>query len=99
MFNYGGIIMENGQVKTVDISLQTGRSHQIRVQFASRGYPLFVFFIYNKKAIVGEQIALYSYQLTFPHPITKEDICFSLQLPKVAPFSNFNQEQHLKSSL
>ena len=96
--NYKVLDVKNNMT-LVDISLQTGRSHQIRVQFASRGYPLFGDQKYNKKAIVGEQIALYSYQLTFPHPITKEDICFSLPLPKVTPFSNFNQEQHLKSSL
>ena len=96
--NYEVLDVKNNMT-LVDISLQTGRSHQIRVQFASRGYPLFGDQKYNKKAIVGEQIALYSYQLTFPHPITKADICFSLPLPNVTPFSNFNQEQHLKSSL
>ncbi len=96
--NYEVLDVKNNMT-LVDISLQTGRSHQIRVQFASRGYPLFGDQKYNKKAIVGEQIALYSYQLTFPHPITKENICFSLPLPKATPFSNFNQERHLKSSL
>ena len=44
----------------VDINLITGRSHQIRVQFSSRGYPLFGDQRYNGNARIGEQIALFS---------------------------------------
>lgn len=47
----------------VKIKLDTGRSHQIRVQFSSRGYALWGDQKYNSKAKVGEQIALWSYEL------------------------------------
>lgn len=51
----------------VRIRLHTGRSHQIRVQFASRGYPLLGDARYGK----GEpgRIALYSARIAFAHPV------------------------------
>ncbi len=71
----------------VDISLETGRSHQIRVQFSSRNMPLYGDQRYNKCAKAGEQIALFAYYLSFEHPITKENMTFSLELPNRYPFS------------
>ena len=47
----------------VEINLETGRSHQIRVQMANHGYPLFGDQKYNKTAKVGEQIALFAKKL------------------------------------
>lgn len=73
----------------VDISLKTGRSHQIRVQFSSRNLPLFGDQKYNKKAVVGNQIALFSYQLSFIHPTTKEQLTFKSDLPNRYPFTEF----------
>ena len=72
-----------------DITLKTGRSHQIRVQFSSRGTPLYGDQKYNPNSKVGEQIALYSYYLSFYHPTTKEKMEFSLPLPDRNPFSYF----------
>lgn len=59
----------------VEIDLKTGRHHQIRVQFASRGYPLCGDNRYGMKE--NGQIALYAYKLEFIHPTTKEIIQFS----------------------
>ena len=50
----------------VHIRLHTGRSHQIRVQFSSRGYPLVGDHKYGSKAPQTEPM-LYSCKLTFPH--------------------------------
>ena len=84
----------------VDINLETGRSHQIRVQFSSRGfplvgdqfsyhgYPLYGDQKYNKNA-VKDQIALFAYRLEFTHPITKEIVSFELSKPERYPFSLF----------
>lgn len=47
----------------VEINLETGRSHQIRVQMSHHGYPLFGDQKYNKTAKVGEQIALFAKKL------------------------------------
>ena len=65
------------------INLETGRSHQIRVQYSSRNHPLWGDQKYNKNAKVGEQIALWAYKIEFKHPITKEKEVF-----KCEPFWN-----------
>lgn len=82
-------IDQKKEYSLVSVSLETGRSHQIRVQFSSHGYPLYGDQKYNKKAKVGQQIALYSYFLSFLHPVTKEKLTFSLDLPNRYPFSLF----------
>ena len=61
----------------VEVHLHTGRSHQIRVQFASRNHALYGDQRYNKLAQSGQQIALHAYQLTFKHPVTKEEMTFT----------------------
>ncbi len=73
----------------VKINLKTGRSHQIRVQFASRNYPLYGDQKYNKNAIVKEQIALYATSLSFKHPTTNEELTFTCSLPKKFPWNFF----------
>ena len=72
----------------VRISLKTGRSHQIRVQFSSRKIPLYGDQKYNPKA-VKDQIALFASKLEFKHPITKEIMSFELPLPERYPFTLF----------
>ena len=76
----------------VKINLVTGRSHQIRVQFASRNLPLWGDQKYNKKAIVGEQIALWAYKLAFEHPVTKEILSFNLKPKDEYPWNLFGGE-------
>ena len=63
----------------VDVHLETGRHHQIRVQFSSRGYPL----IGDKRYGNDEynELGLCAYKLSFIHPVTKEIMTF-LRLPK-----------------
>lgn len=73
----------------IEIELKTGRSHQIRVQFSSRNMPLFGDQRYNRNAKVGQQIALFSYYLSFYHPTTKEKLEFYLDLPDRNPFKIF----------
>ena len=74
----------------VKIHLKTGRSHQIRVQFSSRNLPLYGDQRYNKNAKPGEQIALFSMELSFVHPTTKEELSFKISLPKKYPWNLFN---------
>ena len=58
--------LEKGEISRVRIRLHTGRSHQIRVQFASRGFPLVGDHKYGSR---DEKTApmLYSHKLTFPY--------------------------------
>jgi len=58
----------------VSIVLKTGRHHQIRVQFASRGHYLLGDQRYG--LLDNKQISLFSYYLSFTHPVTKEVLEF-----------------------
>ena len=73
----------------VKINLHTGRSHQIRVQFSSRGFPLVGDAKYNKNSDNKTNIALFAKSISFYHPITKEKLIFKLELPKRYPFNLF----------
>lgn len=63
----------------VSITLETGRHHQIRVQFASRGHYLLGDQRYGVQD--NKQISLFSYYLSFEHPVTHELLEFKV-LPK-----------------
>lgn len=84
-YNLVGFI---NNLSLVRISLKTGRSHQIRVQFASRKIPLYGDQKYNSNA-VKDQIALFASKLEFKHPVTKEVMSFELPLPERYPFTLF----------
>lgn len=73
----------------VEVFLYTGRSHQIRVQFASRGFPLVGDQKYGKIRDNKTNIALFSHKLSFNHPTTKERLEFNLDIPKRYPFDLF----------
>ncbi len=83
-------VLANKENKTLlKIHLETGRHHQIRVQFSHAGYPLYGDAKYNKQANLKDPVALFAKELSFYHPITKELLTFSLKLPKRFPFSLF----------
>ena len=57
------------------INLHTGRHHQIRVQLANFGHSIFGDQKYGTRG-KGKQIALWAYELTIKHPISKEEMTF-----------------------
>ena len=73
----------------VEIYLETGRSHQIRVQFSSRGFPLIGDAKYNRNSDNKTSVALFAKKLCFYHPISKEKLAFELDMPKRYPFNLF----------
>ena len=84
------LLQHTQNLSCVKIHLETGRSHQIRVQFSSRSFPLWGDQRYNSQAKVGQQIALWAYQLSFDHPITKERLTFMVKPPHGYPWEIFN---------
>ncbi len=71
----------------IKITLKTGRTHQIRVQFSSRGMPLVGDKKYGSK--FGGNLALWSHKVGFIHPKTKKVMEFALPLPQVPPYTWF----------
>ena len=80
------VLKRKENLALVKIYLKTGRSHQIRVQFSSRNHPLYGDQRYNKSAKVGQQIALWAYELSFKHPITSEVLQFKCEVDRY-PFN------------
>ena len=76
-------------VSLVRIALLTGRTHQIRVQFASRRTPLVGDQRYGSR-IRSEHIALCACELCFPHPMSGEDMRFTHE-PTERIFSLFQK--------
>ena len=66
---------EEINLSVVEVDLYTGRHHQIRVQFASRGHSLYGDQKYGTRGR-GKQLALWAYELSFVHPTTKEQLVF-----------------------
>ena len=74
----------------VRVRLHTGRTHQIRVQFSSRGMPL----VGERKYAVWNdpcELALWSAKIGFYHPGTGEWVEFSKEPPAVFPWTEFGR--------
>jgi 23S rRNA pseudouridine1911/1915/1917 synthase len=69
------VLSRKNDLTLLHVTLETGRSHQIRVQLSEIGHPLFGDQKYGKgKNKHGEQIALWSHSLSFVHPVRKINI-------------------------
>ena len=85
---------EDKNVSLVKINLFTGRTHQIRVHFASLGHPVLGDELYGKKEFLEfknqnpipsrfiKRQLLHSWKLSFSHPRTKEKLSFVQPVPK-----------------
>jgi len=85
------IIEEKEKVSLADIKLYTGRSHQIRVQMKNIGCPVYGDVRYGgDKLAKGHNLALWSYELKFIHPTTKENMTFKVYPPEdLVPWNVF----------
>lgn len=70
----------------VSLTLETGRTHQIRVHMKYIGHPLLGDFLYNPDYRFIRRQALHSHRLAFNHPITKEPMAFEAGLPEDMKF-------------
>ena len=83
-------LLEQGpEYSLVRVALHTGRSHQIRVQFASRAMPLLGDGKYGSRERRCT-IALWSCRLAFPHPATKKPVSFTALPPAAFPWDGFS---------
>lgn len=77
---------EAKKLSLLKINLHTGRHHQIRVQLSNFGHSIFGDQKYGTRG-KGKQIALWAYELTIIHPITKEEMTFTDLPEKVGTWS------------
>lgn len=73
----------------VKVNLETGRPHQIRVQFSSRGHALIGDGKYGKRTKKATNIALWSHEISFKHPVKDEIMTFKLDMPSFFPWEKF----------
>ncbi|MFT5128242.1 MAG: 23S rRNA pseudouridine1911/1915/1917 synthase [Rhodothermales bacterium] len=79
-----------GKFSLLEITLHTGRYHQIRAQFAAIGHPIVGDHKYQAPGQDGSGIALHHSSLTIPHPTTREPIAISATRPSRAPWDKFS---------
>ncbi len=72
--------IENQRVSLIDVHLETGRFHQIRLQFSSIGHPIYGDTKYGSRNKVSfDEFPLECYHLAFYHPTTKKWLIFEHQ--------------------
>lgn len=82
-----------GATSLVQVRLQTGRRHQIRVQLAHRGHPILGDFRYGASTeLDGQNLALHAYHLALDHPTREHGVRWTVQPP--ARWHTVLQETH-----
>lgn len=78
----------------LEIELETGRHHQIRVQLANQGFPILGDFRYgSKEKFPQKSIALHAYSIKIEHPVQKTPMTFQ-SIPSLHwPFFNIKGDQ------
>ncbi len=72
---------EGADITLCAATLETGRTHQIRVHFKYIGHPLPGDFLYNPDYRLIDRQALHAARLSFTHPVTCEELSFTAPLP------------------
>ena len=74
----------------LSIHLQTGRPHQIRVQLAEEGFPIWGDYKYGLQQPDGRTMALRAVELEMEHPVGGEEIRFEAPVPDSEPWNRFH---------
>lgn len=83
------VLAQTDEYSFVAVYPKTGRTHQIRVQFASRGFPIVGDHKYGSKEDFAGSIALHAHSLLFKHPISYEET--KLSVPPPITWARFNE--------
>ncbi|MBP8637526.1 MAG: RluA family pseudouridine synthase, partial [Leptotrichiaceae bacterium] len=76
------VIDSNERYSLLDVNIETGRTHQIRVHMKHIGYPILGDIVYGRPDNKIMRQMLHAYKLEFKHPITSEEMVLEAQLPK-----------------
>lgn len=74
---------EHSGLSLLEIRPQTGRTHQLRVQLAHFGHPIFGDAKYGSVHTFGRAVALHARSLTFLHPVRYDPITLTADVPRV----------------
>ena len=86
------VFFENQPLSLVRVSLHTGRTHQIRIQFGSRGYPLVGDRKYGSR-MKADTPSLWASSISFPHPCDSSRLIEASSSPKSAfPWNLFPEK-------
>jgi len=75
------VLKRNKGRTLVELTLVTGRRHQIRVHLADAGCPVVGDTKYGAKTNPAKRLGLHAWSLRFPHPVTREELRFESPLP------------------
>lgn len=91
------VLEENDGNALLEVKILTGRSHQIRVQLKTLGFPLVGDVKYGKNKGRTQNLGLWAGKLCFVHPTTKEKMVF-MACPDMSklPWKNFHIEKYLQ---
>jgi len=76
------VVAQHVPFSKLELSLETGRTHQIRVHLAYKGHPLLGDDLYGGKRNEMDRQALHCFFLKFTHPVTKQTMTFAIDLPE-----------------
>ena len=76
------VLQTRAQYTLLRCKLKTGRTHQIRVHMSYIGHPIVSDFLYGSRNTKIDRQALHSEKIKFIHPITKEYVCYTCDLPQ-----------------
>lgn len=74
-------VASNGKLTLLRVTLETGRTHQIRVHFSSIGHPLAGDDMYGGSKNYIDRAALHCAKIDFIHPVTGKALSFSAEMP------------------
>ncbi len=69
------------RLSLMEVRPRTGRKHQIRVQFANHGHPIYGDLKYGSESLFGKEIALFARKLSFLHPTRLEPMTLTAEVP------------------
>jgi 23S rRNA pseudouridine1911/1915/1917 synthase len=72
----------HGGLTWLEVRPQTGRTHQLRVQLAHHGYPIYGDAKYGSVHTFGRAIGLHARALTFLHPVRYEPVTLTAEVPR-----------------
>ncbi len=72
----------HGGLSLLEVRPQTGRTHQLRVQLAHHGHPIYGDARYGSVHTFGRAIGLHARSLTFLHPVRYEPVTLTAEVPR-----------------